>query len=299
MHSARFQAMGTEVHVLVPSSDSAKVASVRSLFAEWERRLSRFLPESDLSRLNASAGSPTVVGELLFDVVAEAVAAAAATDGAFDPTLLRQQARIGYDRSFDRMTREVDPVFGPATPGGAWRSIGLDARSRIVALPEGCALDLGGIAKGMAVDAALEALTTHGVQTALVSAGGDLAVRGLPDEGAWHVLVGEHGDQVVPLLEGALATSGVARRSWLQGARTRHHIIDPSTGEPSESGLREVTVAASTCGAAEVAATAAFVLGVDRGAEFLSLHRLAGRFTSAAGTQVYVGPWPAPHLEAA
>jgi thiamine biosynthesis lipoprotein len=299
MHSARFPAMGTEVHVLVPSTAAAEISSVRSLFGEWEARLSRFLPDSDLSRLNASAGTPAVVGDLLFRVVKEALAAAAATDGAFDPTLLRQQARIGYDRSFDRMPAVVPPAAGRPLPGGAWRQVGVDDRSRIVALPRGCALDVGGIAKGMAADAALRALSGRGVDAALVSAGGDLAVTGLPEDGAWQVLVGERGDQVVPLLEGALATSGVARRSWLQGARARHHILDPSTGEPSESGLREVTVVASTCAAAEVAATASFVLGVERGAELLRRHGLAGRFTSADGGQVAVGPWPAPRQEAA
>jgi thiamine biosynthesis lipoprotein len=151
----------------------------------------------------------------------------------------------------------------------------------------------------MAVDAAIQALAGRGVEAALVSAGGDLAVSGLPGEGAWQVLVGERGDQVVPLLEGALATSGVARRSWLQGTRARHHILDPATGEPAESGLREVTVAASTCAAAEVAATASFVLGVEPGGALLRRHGLAGRFTCADGGQVAVGPWPAPREVAA
>jgi thiamine biosynthesis lipoprotein len=278
----------------VPDEALATAALVEELFGDWERQLSRFRPESDLSRLNAHAGHPAVVGELLFRVIEEALAAAAATDGAFDPTMLRHQERIGYDRSFETLPAQLPPGERPPTAGGAWRSVGVDARSRIVSLPVGAALDLGGIAKGMAVDAALSELQAAGVHDALVSAGGDLAVRGLPvSDGAWQVLVGERQDEVVPLARGALATSGVARRFWRQGDRLRHHILDPGTGEPAESGVREVTVAARTCAQAEAAATACFVLGRERGATFLRRNGLAGRLTLVDGAQLRVGSWPA------
>ena len=300
MRSARFPAMGTEVHVLVPDSPLDHVALVCELFEEWEARLSRFRPESELSRLNARAGAPVVVSELVFRVVAEAVQAARATAGAFDPTLLHDLVRAGYDRSFDTMPAHSLGTGRLPSGGGAWRSIGLDPGARIVELPAGCALDLGGIAKGMAVDAALDLLQALGVHSALVSAGGDLAVRGLPrPHDAWQVLVGERRDQVVPLVRGALATSGIGRRSWRQGSRARHHILDPETGEPAESGIREVTVAAGSCGRAEAAATGAFVLGAGRGASFLLEHGLAGRFTHLDGTQSSVGTWPAPSAVAA
>ena len=290
--------MGTEVHVLLPEGSSHELVLVESLFSDWERRLSRFLPESELCRLNASAGRPAVVGELLLRVVEGAVDAAAATDGAFDPTLLPQQERIGYDRSFDRLPSDVRPPERSAEAGGCWRRLRIDTRSRTIELPAGCGLDLGGIAKGMAVDAALAALGSRGVSRALVSAGGDLAVRGTPakDE-AWTVLVGY--GEVVALFRGALATSGIARRSWHQGARLRHHLVDPRTGEPAESAVYEVSVAASTCERAEVAATAAFVLGPERGAELLRRHALAARFTLLDGSRAYVGRWPAASSRAA
>jgi thiamine biosynthesis lipoprotein len=243
--------------------------------------------------LNARAGSPVVVGELLFQVVREALEAAAATDGAFDPTLLSQLLRAGYDRSFEHLPDVVDAPSARPSLGGAWRDVELDARSRIVTLPAGSGLDLGGIAKGLAVDASLALLAESGVPAGLVSAGGDLAVCGLPPgESAWQVLVGESRGEVVALERGALATSGVARRSWRQGDRMRHHLIDPTTGESAASGLREVTVAASTCAQAEVAATAAFVLGPARGAELLRRNGLAGRLTLLDDTFRRVDPWP-------
>jgi thiamine biosynthesis lipoprotein len=294
MRSYRFPAMGTEVHVLLPADRGGAITPVRELFADWEARLSRFLPDSELSQLNARASERVVVSSLLFGVVTACVDAARATGGAFDPTLLRQLVRIGYAEPFSRMPPSAEPAPGSAEGGGRWRSIVLDPGSRAVTLPAGCALDLGGIAKGMAVDTALDMLGRRSVAAALVSAGGDLAVRGLPTGArAWPVLVGDDLEgEIVPLVRGALATSGVARRSWSQAGIPRHHLVDPRTGEPVESSLSEVTVAAPTCKMAEVGATASFVLGPDLGAELLRRHGLAGRLTRDDGSRLTVGPWP-------
>ena len=294
MRSYRFAAMGTEVHVLLPSGRGGAITPVRELFQEWETTLSRFLPESELSRLNADAGQPVVVGRLLFDVVEASIAAAKATDGIFDPTLLRQLARIGYEGPFEKLRGSLPPTRSTSEEGGGWRGAVLDRHSRTIVVPAGCALDLGGIAKGMTVDASLDLLRARGVEAALVSAGGDLSVLGLPPGGrAWPVLVGDDVEgEVVHLMRGALATSGIAKRTWVQGGLRRHHLLDPRTGEPVAGDLHEVTVAASSCRVAEVAATACFVLGSDRGSEFLASHGLAGLLTRENGTQVTVGSWP-------
>lgn len=295
MHRRSFPAMGSTVDVLLPVDRPDGITLVRELFAEWESKLSRFLPDSELSRLNARAGARIEVDQVVFDVVSAAVAAAHATDGLFDPTLLGNIVRIGYAEPFAKLPRQLVPGRGTPAPGGDWRRIELDASSRTVRLPAGGTVDVGGIAKGMAVDAALDLLRGRGVRSALVSAGGDLAVLGLPPEGrAWHVLVGEESrGETVDLAWGALATSGVARRAWMQGDVPRHHVLDPRTGEPAESDLYEITVAASTCRIAEVAATASFVLGSHRAADFLSAERLAAVFTRRDGRRVPVGGWPA------
>ena len=121
--------MGTEVQVLLPDEHGEAITPVRELFADWEATLSRFLADSELSRLNARAGEPVAVSALLFEVVSESVDAAIATGGAFDPTLLRQLVRIGYSRPFERMPRRVEPVAGLSVRGGGWRSIA--ARSEL------------------------------------------------------------------------------------------------------------------------------------------------------------------------
>ena len=293
--------MGTTVHVLLPVEHGAVVELVRELFERWESTLSRFDPDSELSRLNERAGEAVAVSPLLLDVVGASLEAASATNGAFDPTLLRQLVRIGYTGPFDEMRGEAAPAVGFAVRGGDWRSIAIDRRSRTVTLPPGCAMDFGGIAKGMAVDASLELLKEHGVARALVGAGGDLSVRGLPfGMRSWPVLVGDEDlGCVVALVRGALATSGDSRRSWLQGGTRRHHLLDPKTGESAESGLREVTVAAATCRIAEVAATATFVLGSRRGEHLLSRNGLAALLTFHDGARRAVGTWPSPVPEAA
>ena len=101
------------------------------------------------------------------------------------------------------------------------------------------------------------------------------------------------------LVRGALATSGTARRRWRQGDVTRHHLVDPDTGEPAARGLHEVTVVGGTCRVAEVGATAAFVAGPSLGPRVLEQLGLAGLLVTDAGRQIRVGRWPRPSLTAA
>jgi FAD:protein FMN transferase len=297
MQRVRFGAMGTTVSVLLPERQAdAGSAAVRDLFVRWEGTLSRFLPESELASLNRHAGEPVAVSPLLYQVIVTALEAAQATDGLYDPTLLRHLMAVGYDRTFATLPPRVPAAAGLPGPGGGWRRIAVDHRHRRVTLPAGVGLDLGGIAKGMAVDAAVSCLRTLGADAALVNAGGDLAVHGcLPGGAAWPVIVeAPAAPQVVLLQRGAVATSGIARRHWQQGEQRRHHLLDPRTGLPAQSDLWSVTVVAARCVQAEVAATAAFVLGPQEGARFLEERGLAGWLVRKDGPGQAAGAWPAP-----
>jgi len=172
----RFPAMGCEVLVILPSERAAHADTVSALFAEWEARLSRFRPDSDLSRLNAVAGRPTWVREPLLGVLRRALRAARATRGVFDPTLARELSVLGYATTFSEVRGEVAAVPAPAR-ASSWHEVRIGPGG-LVSLPADLTVDLGGIAKGMAVDAALAALRAEGVPFALVSAGGDLGVLG-------------------------------------------------------------------------------------------------------------------------
>jgi thiamine biosynthesis lipoprotein len=291
--------MGSDVRILAPARVIAEAADlVEDLVARWEAALSRFRPDSDLSRLNASAGSDCRVGPILFDALAAALHGAEATGGLFDPLLGLTLVRLGYDRSFE----ELDDV--PAMPGSlvreGWRRVRVDRIGGTVRLPPGTALDLGGIAKGLVVDAALDHLEHRGWTPALVSAGGDLGVRGVPEDGSWTVRVGSADPAPTVWLErGALATSGTTRRRWTQEGVLRHHLLDPTTGEPARGGLREITVAATTCAQAEVAATAAFVAGLPAGLRLVERHGLAALALTDKGNHVRAGRWPTDPRQAA
>jgi thiamine biosynthesis lipoprotein len=147
----------------------------------------------------------------------------------------------------------MPPALGSAPCAGA---VAVDVAASTVVLEDGIRLDFGGIAKGWTVDRALASLSAFG--PALVNAGGDVAGAGRP----WHVGV-DTPDRVLTLeLDGgALATSGRDRRNWNSDGVERHHLIDPSTGRPSEGDLLAVTVAASTATDAEVLAKSLFLAG--------------------------------------
>jgi FAD:protein FMN transferase len=282
--------MGTRVDVLVPEPQAESAHAVEGLFAEWERELSRFQPSSGLARVSAAAGRPAPAGPLLRRVVRRALEAAAATDGVFDPLLGRQLEEVGYDVTFERIG-SPPPSGAPATPGGAWREIAVDDTEGTITLPAGTGLDLGGIAKGMAVDAAISLLRARGVGSALVNAGGDIAAIARP--GGWPVEVQTHdGSAVVSLLHGAIATSTTGRRRWRQGGVERHHLLDPGSGLPARSDVHSATVTAESCADAEVAAKVALVLGRVRGSLFLAQRGLTGLLVGAAGSTP-VGSWPA------
>lgn len=293
---ASFPAMGTTITALVPLERLAEASDLLiELFEEWEQTLSRFRPASESSRLGASGGHWVKLSPLLYSALTTALDAARATRGIFDPTLRERMIQIGYDRDFAAMGAELPAANGAHVAGaGAWRSIQLDDARRMARLPRGTGLDFGGIGKGIAVDAALDLLEDSGLTPALVNAGGDLGVRGLPTgEDRWTVTVpSKDSIWLIGLERGALATSGVSRRRWRQGEIERHHLIDPRTDEPAQSGLWSVTAAASVCAQAEVAAKTALILGAERGAEFIAEAGLAALLAPETGEWSVAGPWP-------
>ncbi len=287
--------MGTTISLLLPEGQTAQgFQIVQTLFAEWEQTLSRFLPESELSQLNQQADIPVVVSDLLYNVLTTALDAAHATQGLYDPALLEQLVRLGYDRTFDDVPFVCYTPLYPGEPGGGWRGIRVNPDRQSVTLPTGIKLDFGGIAKGMAVDASLKMLSQSGINTALVNAGGDLAVLGLPpDAEHWPIAVpGKEQRWTIPLLRGAVATSGIAHRQWWQGSKLQHHLIDPRTGQSAQSDLWSVTVVTDRCEQAEVTAKVAFILGSKQGAKFLQQHNIGGLFVHVDGTWETVAPWP-------
>jgi len=243
--------MGTDVELF---GEPAGFRPAEREFARLEAILSRFRPESELSRLNRDGRIRP--GPDLLRVTRLALAARTRTGGLFAPTVHDAVVSAGYDRSFDDLR---DP-----RPGAAKDCAGsVDIGGGHIVLGRGVRLDFGGIGKGYAVDRAVRILGSFG--PALVNAGGDVAVRG----GACPVGVDVPGEPLtVELAAGALATSGSDRRRWPGG----HHLIDPRTGAPAASPYLRVTVAAPTAVAAEVLAKAVYLGAAVHGAAVLVHH---------------------------
>jgi thiamine biosynthesis lipoprotein len=267
-----FPAMGGVVEMQVVGGDAMAPLRVEQLFERYERVMSRFLADSELSRLNAAAGAPFVATPVLFDAVAAALAWAERTDGIFDPTVIDLLEAHGYDRPFDAGPGPVREPRGRSD----WRAIALDAATRTIRLPRGTRLDLGGIGKGFAVDRALAMLGPGA--NAFVNASGDLRAAGNGPEGeGWRVGVAHPrspDDDVAVLVvrDRAVATSGAVKRNWRVGAERYHHLIDVRAGRPARSDLLTVTVVADTAESADVLASVVFLLGSRDGLDLAQAH---------------------------
>jgi thiamine biosynthesis lipoprotein len=266
----RFRAMGSDVHVLV-NGPAALLQVARDRVEELERRWSRFRADSEISRLNALAGSPMAVSPETLGLVGRALEGARVTGGRYDPTVLGDLLRAGYDRTFE----EVGAAGGGSPLGRGWSRVVVDAAGSSVTLPAGVGLDPGGIGKGYAADLVVSELRAAGATGVCVNLGGDLRAEGRAPGGAsWVVGIGHPlrpgRAATVVLRHGAVATSSRVRRAWGPAGDRRHHLIDPATGRPADTGLAAVTVLAARGWQAEVLAKAAFLGGLDRGRALLA-----------------------------
>lgn len=254
----RFRAMGTDVELLLAATPgeaaSRALARARGEIARLEALLSRFRPDSELSRLNRARRLR--VGGDLVEITRLALDMRRRTGGLFDPTVGRAVVAAGYDRSFDDV-RDTDEDAGPAAPGGGGVEVEPDGW---ITLDEGVVLDLGAIAKGHAADRASAILAAAG--PALANVGGDLAASGARGVEPWTVsLETLDGPITLSLPYGGLATSGVDRRRWRRGRALQHHVIDPRSGVPARTDLVRASAVASSAAEAEARATALLVAG--------------------------------------
>ena len=301
--SVSFPALGSTASLCV--SEATRLAEAREVLERElvaiDRACSRFREDSELAQLNASAGTgPMTVGPVLLEAVEVALDAAVETRGLVDPTVGRTLRLAGYDRRFAtvklrdgagfRARFAVVPGFGGVHVDPSRNTIGLDAEVE---------LDLGATAKALAADRSARAVARVAGCGVLVSLGGDVSVAGPAPQGGWPIRIAD--DHAAPLDEpgptvaistGGLASSGTTVRRWRAGAVELHHIVDPRTGRPAETPWRTVSVAARSCVEANVASTAAVVLG-EAAPAWLEGRGVASRLVRASGEIVVTGPWPA------
>jgi len=286
--AVRFRALGTDVLVCSPAASDLS-RTIRDAVDEHEERFSRFRPSSELEWLSARAGDETAVSPELFEVLSLAASFWCETQGVFDPLVRRELEAAGYDRTFERVPAASSaPAAAPERRRPTFASVALDPETRSVRLPQGGALDLGGIAKGWVVDRLGALLDPYGPY--LVDIGGDVVARGDgPDGGAgWLLSVAdpyrEGHDSCWLRLDGqAVATSTTMRRRWRRAGRWQHHLIDPRTGRPAESDLVQVTVVAPSAVQADVYAKTALILGREQGLAWLARRALPALLIGPGG----------------
>jgi thiamine biosynthesis lipoprotein len=218
-----------------------------------------------------------------------------------DPTVGSAIKLAGYNTDFAEVPTDgmaIDLVVS-RVPG--WQAIAFNEHSRSVRVPRGVELDLGATAKALTSDiAAAAALATIGGGGVLVSLGGDIAVAGEPPDEGWLIQASEdsgaaidEGEETISIRSGGMATSSKTVRRWTRGGVALHHIIDPLTGLPSEGPWRTATVVAGTCVDANIASTAAIVMGAAA-IKWLEAHRLPARLVDGDGSVHRVSGWPSP-----
>ncbi|MFJ9841611.1 FAD:protein FMN transferase [Kitasatospora sp. NPDC101155] len=293
-----FPALGTTATLLTTDQRTLTEAERILLdeLAAIDHACSRFRPGSELSRINATAGTTTTVSELFTQALNAALRAAELTGGAVDPTVGRAVIALGYDRTFTSLRPQDTTPLPTARPATGWHAIDWDPGTRRLLVPHGTALDLGATAKALAADRAARRIADATGSGVLVNLGGDLATAGQAPHGGWAIgLADDHAatgpGPVVAVTSGALATSGVSVRMWRRGGQVVHHIVDPATGRSTEAHWRTVTVAADTCVDANTATTAAIVLG-NAATAWLERTGLPARLVRLDGTVTRLGGWP-------
>jgi FAD:protein FMN transferase len=277
-----FAAMGTMVRVVCEADGGA---DVRSMFAQIERRLSRFDPGGELSRLNADPRTAVPATPLVRAAIAAALSAARLSGGLVDPTLLHSVRDAGYCRSRAHVgpgplvrALQSAPARRRARPDPAarWLTVEVDDAAGVIRRPPGLGLDLGGSVKGWAADLVCARLEPYG--RCAVDCGGDLRIA--PSSGRpvpWEVRVRHPLTGAVAhtfhVVAGGVATSGIDARLWeCATGDFAHHLIDPATRAPAWTGLLAATALAPSALEAEALSKAALLSGPEAGRRLLRAH---------------------------
>ncbi|MGQ0835816.1 MAG: FAD:protein FMN transferase [Gammaproteobacteria bacterium] len=268
--------MGTRCVVELWSEDRARGdAAIEAVFAEFRRidaLMSTYKPESELSRVNARAAQePVKISRELYDLLAVSIEYSQLTRGAFDITY----ASVGYLYDYRKHVRPDDAAIAAALPGIDYRHLKLLPEGPAVRFDRaGVRIDLGGIAKGYAVDRGIEALRAAGIERAMVNAGGDTRIIGDRFGRPWIAGIRHPDDEHkvvlrMPITDAAMSTSGDYERFFDEGGVRYHHILDPKTGK-SASKVRSVTVIGPTATRTDALTKSIFIMGAEEGIAFIN-----------------------------
>lgn len=265
-----FFSMDTYMSITVYGEGAGTAAGIaESEIFSLESKLSRTIPDSDISRINSSATASCEVSDATAYLIGLAKEYSAITDGAFDITIGAVMDAWGFGKT-DSATYRVpsaDELDSLLVYVGS-DMIRLEGNTVTLA-NEGMVLDLGGVGKGYAGDVAAKVLRDQGIVSALLKLGGNIYCIGTKLDGSlWRVAVQDPdwSDSYVGVLslsDTAAVTTGGYRRFFEQDGVVYHHVLDPSTGYPADSGLTSVTIVAENSAKADILSTAIYVMGEE------------------------------------
>lgn len=271
--------MGTIIEQKVAVSDlsegKAVCQNVLALIKQLEQKMSYFIPESSISRLNSSNGEAAVkLDPDTFQVLQSACKYYKLSGGAFDVTVAPLTA-VWRD-CINRQSLPSEDVIQALLPAVSGAGVVLDEKSGLARIGRHQAVDLGGIGKGYAADMALKAYRDSGVTSAFINLGGNVHTLGKKINGEpWMIGLqnprSKRGDCIAALaISGkSVVTSGDYEKYFERKGERFHHIIAPKTGRPANSDLMSATVLSESSMEADALSTAVFVSGLDRGMELI------------------------------
>jgi len=278
------KAMGTSVSVWFwtdREADAAKAAE--AMFAEIKRldkEMTTWLPDSDLSKINAAAGDkPVKVSDETLAVIARALDVSKRSGGVFDITVQAFHGLWKFDEDMDGSLPDQAEVKKRLALIG-WKDVVLDKAKKTVFLKrKGMAITLGGIAKGYAVDKCVALLEARGFTDFMVQAGGDMYVAGSKGKDPWIVGIRDpRGPKdsmfaIAPIKNHSFSTSGDYERGFVKDGVRYHHILDPRTGQPAHAS-RSVTIRAKDAFTADAWSKVMFIDGVEQGEKIIKDNKL-------------------------
>lgn len=263
--------MGTELSISAFHQDSAKAEAAIADAIKEIRRVEDLATDwrpSPLMTLNRAAGDgPHVVPNELAELIEKALVCSELTEGAFDCTFRAVGELWDFKANPPRVPSHEQITAAMAKVG--YQKVHASETVATITRPEGLWIGLGGIAKGYGVDRAMAVLMEHGIEHAIVNAGGDLKALGKNGSELWSIAIRHPRDQrriiaVIPVSNACVVTSGDYERFFELNGKRYHHILDPRTGYPS-TGAISATVVAPNAAAADALATALCVLDPEQG----------------------------------
>ena len=285
--------MGTVVEVIV-ISDKEDVArkSIADAFSAMERvdrLMSNFKEDSDISRINRGAGIEDVaVDKDVIEVIKKSIYYSEISNGAFDITIGGVEELYKFE---DKGRMPEKGKFKNSVSLVGYKNIIINGNT-VRLTKKGMKLDLGGIAAGYAVDKGIDTIKKNGVVDALINAGGDIRVIGESENGKWKIGILHPREEnklinTLTLKDISVTTSGDYRKYFISGGKRYHHILNPSTGLPTE-GVQSVTIIAPLAVDSDALATAVFVLGKKKGMEMIErLKDVEGIIIASDGLAIY------------